>query len=87
MSFILGFLLGKLCGKGGEKKNLSLSGIQFKMHQQIIRKFKKVGATSKEKAATFEEADLDLQEQYWLPYFAGTFLGKIKKTEDHLYYI
>jgi len=57
------------------------------MHQQIIRKFKKAGATSEERAVTFEEADLDLPEQYWLPYFAGIFLGRIKKTEDHRYYI
>ena len=64
-----------------------MSGIQFKMHQKIIHKFVKVGATSKERAVTFQEADLNLQEQYWLDYFAGVFLGKIKKTEDNRYYI
>ena len=41
----------------------------------------------KEKAVTFEEADLDLQEMYWLDYFAGSFLGSIKKTRDHRYYL
>jgi len=66
---------------------LSMSGIQFKMHQRIIHKFEKAGAISEEKAVTFDEADLDLQEQYWLGYFAGIFLGKIKKTRDHRYYI
>jgi hypothetical protein len=66
---------------------LSMSGIQFKMHQRIINKFRKAGATSWEKAVTFDEADLDLSEKYWLPYFAGTFLGRIKKTKDHRYYI
>jgi len=66
---------------------LAMSGIQFKMHQRIIHKFEKAGATSKERAVTFEEADLDLPEQYWLSYFAGIFLGRIKKTEDHRYYI
>ena len=66
---------------------MAMSGIQFKMHQRIIHKFSKVGATSEEKAVTFYEADLDLQEQYWLSYFAGTFLGRIKKTEDNRYYI
>ena len=66
---------------------MAMSGIQFRMHQKIIHKFKKAGATSWEKAVTFEEADLDLQEQYWLNYFAGIFLGRIKKTEDHRYYI
>jgi hypothetical protein len=64
-----------------------MSGIQFKIHQRIIHKFEKAGATSWEKAVTFDEADLDLQEQYWLGYFAGIFLGRIKKTRDHRYYI
>ena len=64
-----------------------MSGIQFKMQQQLIRKFIKAGATSKEKAVTIEEAKLDEQEQYWLDYFAGVFLGKIKRTEDHRYYV
>jgi len=40
-----------------------------------------------EKAVTAEEAGLDLQEQGWLNYFAGAFLGRIKKTEDKRYYI
>ena len=66
---------------------MSMSGIQFKMHQRIIHKFEKAGATSWEKAVTFDEANLDLQEQYWLGYFAGIFLGRIKKTRDHRYYI
>ncbi|MDH5690333.1 MAG: hypothetical protein OEY81_02745 [Candidatus Bathyarchaeota archaeon] len=66
---------------------MSMSGIQFKIHQRIIHKFEKAGATSWEKAVTFDEADLDLQEQYWLGYFAGIFLGRIKKTRDHRYYI
>jgi len=66
---------------------LSLSGIQFKMEQQLIRKFKQAGATSEEKAVTFEEAKLDMREYCWLDYFAGTFLGRIKKTGDHRYYI
>ena len=61
--------------------------IQFAIHQRLIRKFEKAGAISEEKAVTFDEADLDLQEQYWLDYFAGTFLGRIKKTRDQRYYI
>jgi len=64
-----------------------MSGIQFKMHQRLIHKFEKAGAISEEKAVTFDEANLDLQEQYWLDYFAGIFLGRIKKTRDHRYYI
>ncbi len=66
---------------------MSLSGIQFKMQNKLIRKFKQAGATSEETAVTFIEANLDLQEQYWLPYFAGSFLGSIKKTIDHRYYL
>jgi hypothetical protein len=64
-----------------------MSGIQFKMEQRLIRKFKQAGATSKEKAVTFEEAKLDMQEHFWLEYFAGTFLGRIKKTRDQRYYL
>ena len=62
-------------------------GAQFGIHHRLVRKFEKVGATSEEKAVTFEEANLDLQEKYWLDYFAGSFLGKIKKTTDHRYYL
>ena len=64
-----------------------MSGIQFRIQNKIIRKFEKVGATSIENAVTFEEANLDTQEQYWLNYFAGVFLGKIKKAENHRYYV
>ena len=66
---------------------MSLSGIQFKMQYRIISKLRKASATSKEKAVTIEEADLDLQEMYWLDYFAGAFMGKVKKTEHHRYYL
>ena len=64
-----------------------MAGIQFKIEEQLIRKFKQAGATSEEKAVTFKEAKLDMQEFCWLEYFAGTFLGRIKKTRDHRYYL
>lgn len=64
-----------------------MSGIQYKIEEQIIHKFIKAGAISVEKAVTFEEAKLDDQEQFWLDYFAGVFLGKIKKTKNHRYYV
>ena len=57
------------------------------MRERIISKIKKAGATSEKKAVTVEEAGLSLQEQRWLNYFAGIFLGGIKKTEDKRYYI
>ena len=63
-----------------------MSGIQFKIHQRIIKKFEKVGAISEETAVTIADAKLDLQEQGWLDYFAGSFLGSIKKTKDYRYY-
>jgi hypothetical protein len=64
-----------------------MSGIQFRMKNRLIRKFEKAGATSEDTAVNFMDAKLDLQEQYWLEYFAGSFLGCIKKTKDHRYYL
>ena len=64
-----------------------MSGIQFKMRQRIVRKFQKAGANSIDTAVTFEEANLNDQEEYQLSYFAGSFLGKIKKTPNRLYYV
>ena len=66
---------------------MSLSGIQFKMHQRIINRLEKSGATSIKRAVTIKQAELDLQEQQWLDYFAGVFLGRIKKTDNKRYYI
>jgi len=66
---------------------LSVYGIQFVMQDRLVRKLAKAGATSFENAVTLEEAKFDEQEQYWLDYFAGVFLGKIKKTETDLYYV
>jgi len=67
--------------------DLSLSGLQFKMCYRITYRLEKAGATSKEKAVTIEEAELDLQEQQWLNYFVGGFFAEIRKTEDKRYYI
>ena len=57
------------------------------MHYRIISRLKDVGATSKEEAVTAAEAGLDVQEQQLLKYFAGAFLGRIKKTKDRRYYV
>jgi hypothetical protein len=65
---------------------LSMSRIEFKMRQRINQKFETVGATSKKTAVTFMEANLDLQEQYWLPYLVGNLIGRIRKTDDNRYY-
>ena len=66
---------------------MSLSGFQYIMLHRIMSKIKRAGATSKEKAVTIEEAELDLQEKQWLNYFAGVVLGEIKRTADKRYYI
>ena len=66
---------------------MSLSGFQYRMRQRIVHKLKKAGAISEQKAVTIKEAKFDLQEQLWLNYFAGVFLGKVKKTKDRRYYV
>lgn len=66
---------------------MSTYGIEFEMQHRLVRKLEKAGATCLEKAVTFQEAKLNEQEEYWLDYFAGVFLGKIKKTNNHRYYV
>ena len=63
-----------------------MSRIELKMRQRIIQKFEKVGAISKKTAVPFIDANLDLQEQYWLPYLVGNLPGTILKTRDNRYY-
>ena len=64
-----------------------MSGMQFKMELRLIRKLEKAGATSMEKAVTVVQANLDEEEQDWIEYFAGSFLEKIKKTSNQMYYL
>lgn len=64
-----------------------VSGTIFKMEQSIRAKLLAVGATSRVKAVTIQEADLDMQEQNWLYYVAGGLLAIVKKTEDKRYYV
>ena len=61
-------------------------GIEFKMRRRIIGKFEDVGAISKKTAVQFTAANLDLQEQFWLPYFGGSFITSITKPAGQLYY-
>ena len=63
-----------------------MSSIEVKMRQRINGKFEKVGAISKKTAVTVMGANLDLQEQYWLPYLVGNLPGSILKTMDNRYY-
>lgn len=62
-------------------------GFQFALRHRIIFKLEKAGATSQDKAVTIEEAKFDMSERRWLSYFAGVFMGKVKKTIDQRYYI
>ena len=64
-----------------------VSGTIFKMEQSIRAKLLAVGATSRVKAVTIQEADLDMQEQNWLDYVAGGLFAIVKKTEDKRYYV
>ena len=65
---------------------MSTFGIEYKMRNRIIRKFEKVGAISRKTAVPFIVANLDVHEQFWLPYFGGSFIASIKKTKDNRYY-
>jgi len=73
--------------KGGDCSIETASGIVFAMQQRIMAKLLAMGATSREKAVTAQEADLDMQEQNWLRYIAGGFASKVKKTKDKRYYV
>ena len=63
------------------------SGTVYAVQQRIIAKLRVKGATSREKAATAQEAHLDIQEQNWLRYIAGGFASRVKKTRDKQYYV
>lgn len=53
---------------------------------RIVNKLQRVGAVSRDKAVTPEEAKLDFQEIGWLPYLADGFVSIIRKTKDGRYY-
>ena len=63
------------------------SGTLFATQQRIIAKLLAMGATSREKAVTAQEAHLDMQEQNWLHYIAGGLLARVRKTKDKRYYV
>jgi len=57
------------------------------MQQRIASKLRGMGAISKDKAVTAQEADFDVPEQNWLDYIAGGLFALVKKTQDKRYYI
>jgi len=51
----------------------------FEMQERIASKLRAVGANSRDKAVTVQEADLDSPEQNWLNYIAGGLFAMVKK--------
>ena len=59
----------------------------LKMEYSIMDKLRSVGATSKDKAVTIEEANLDMRELNWLSCIAGGMFASVKKTRNKRYYV
>jgi ribosomal protein S8E len=57
------------------------------MQQRIMSKLRAVGANSRDKAVTAQEANLNDPEQNWLDYIAGGLFALVKKTQDKRYYV
>ncbi len=62
------------------------SGIIWGLESSIKTKLLEIGATSIEKAATSQQAQLSTQEQNWLDYIAGGMFAKVKKTGNGRFY-
>ena len=63
------------------------TGIFFGLEATIRTKLIAVGATSREKAVTSQEAHFDMQEQNWINYIAGGLFAMVKKTGDGRFYV
>lgn len=63
------------------------TGILFGLEATIRTKLIEVGATSREKAVTSQEAQFDMQEQNWINYIAGGLFAMVKKTGDGRFYV
>jgi hypothetical protein len=63
------------------------TGILFGLEATIRTKLAAVGATSREKAVTSQEAHFDMQEQNWINYIAGGLFAMVKKTGDGRFYV
>ena len=63
------------------------SGILYAIQARIASKLASVGATSKEKAVTGQQANFSIKEQNWINYIAGGMGAKIKKTVDGRFYV
>jgi hypothetical protein len=63
------------------------SGIIYAIQAGITSKLVAVGATSIEKAVTYQQAHFSMKEQNWIDYIAGGMLATIKKTVDGRFYV
>ena len=63
------------------------SGIIYAIQARIASKLAAVGATSKEKAVTGQQANFSIKEQNWIDYIAGGMGATIKKTVDGRFYV
>ena len=64
-----------------------VSGTLFAVEESIRTKLIAVGATSKEKAVTSQEANFGIQEQNWIHYIAGGLFANVKKTSEGRFYV
>jgi len=63
------------------------TGILFGLEETIRTKLIAMGATSKAKAVTSQEAHFTMQELNWMDYIAGGMFAKIKKTRNRRFYV
>ena len=62
------------------------SGILFAVEAGIRSKLIALGATSKDKALTSQQAHFTMKEINWIGYIAGGMGAKVKKTRDRRFY-
>ena len=63
------------------------SGILYAIQARITSKLVAVGATSREKAVTGQQAQFSMKEQNWIDYIAGGMGATVKKTIDGRFYV
>jgi hypothetical protein len=64
-----------------------VSGTIYGVEESIKSKLVAAGATSRDRAVSPEDANLDMQEQNWLSYIAGGLFARVKKAAGNLYYV
>jgi hypothetical protein len=74
-------------GEWGDYFMLGCGGHIYAMQQRIKAKLLALDATSREKAVSAQEANLDRDESNWLSYVAWDLFAIVKKTKDMRYYI